>query len=239
VASSASSLLIGISCYIERARFGVWETPAAILPKSYVDIVAAAGALPVILPPVGEWDLADLSRLDGLILAGGPDVDPARYGQAAGAETDEPRTDRDASELRLVETALRNGFPTLGICRGMQVMNVALGGTLRQHIPDDLGNTDHRPQMGTFGRVEVTVAAESQLAAIVGQEVGVHCHHHQAVDRLGTGLAPVAWAQDGCVEAVEVPGDGFAIGVQWHPERDLTDVRLIKALVQAATKGSA
>src|SRR5687767_2059842 len=105
--------------------------------------------MPVLLPPVGEWGAADLSRLDGLVLAGGPDVDPARYGQAAGAETDEPRTDRDASELRLVETALRNGFPTLGICRGMQVMNVALGGTLRQHIPDDLGNTDHRPQMGT------------------------------------------------------------------------------------------
>lgn len=237
--SNGSSLLIGISCYIEQARSGAWDMPFALLPRSYLDIVVAAGALPVILPPVGEWGEGELSRLDGLILAGGPDVDPARYGQTAEHETDEPRTERDVIELRLVDAALRNGFPVLGVCRGMQVMNVALGGTLRQHIPDDLGNTDHRPKIGTFGQVEVTVAADSQLAAIIGQEVGVHCHHHQAVDRLGTGLTPVAWARDGCVEAVEIPGDGFAIGVQWHPERDVTDVRLVKALVQAASKGSA
>jgi putative glutamine amidotransferase len=239
VASNGSSLLIGISCYVEQARFGAWDTPAAILPRAYLDIVVAAGAMPVLLPPVGEWSAADLSRLDGLILAGGPDIDPARYGHAAQPGTDEPRTDRDASELRLVDLAVHHGVAVLGVCRGMQMMNVALGGTLRQHIPDDLGNTDHRPKMGTFGDVEVMVAAESQLAAIVGQQVGVRCHHHQAVDRLGAGLVAVAWARDGCVEAVEHPGEGFAIGVQWHPERDLTDVRLIKALVQAASKGAA
>jgi putative glutamine amidotransferase len=238
VASNGSRPLIGISCYLERTRFGVWDLPAALLPRDYLDIVVASGGMPVLLPPVGEWGAAEVSRLDGLVLAGGPDVDPARYHQAPDATTDRPRPERDEAELRLLDAALGSGVPVLGVCRGMQVMNIGLGGTLRQHIPDELGHTAHRPELGTFGRVGVKVAAESALAAIIGQEVGVRCHHHQAVDRLGDGLAAVAWADDGSVEAVELPGNGFAMGVQWHPEQDLTDVRLFTALVTAA-RGSA
>jgi putative glutamine amidotransferase len=232
--ASNGSKLIGISSYQERVRFSVWDVPAVLLPKTYVDGVLAAGGVPVLLPPVGSWDIGILSRLDGLVLAGGADIDPVRYGEEPLSSTGTPRVDRDAAEFEMLDAALKAGIPVLGVCRGLQLLNIALGGNLRQHLPSDLGNTDHLPMPGTFGRVEVKVAAGSRLAEIIGQEITVPCHHHQGVDRLGQGLVPVAWAPDGSVEAVEQSGDRFVVGVQWHPEEDGADVRLFQALVASA-----
>lgn len=234
MASNGSSPLIGISCYLEQARFRQWDVPAAVLAQTYLNAVVAGGGTPVLLPPLGTWGPAEVSRLDGLVLAGGPDVDPARYGQTRRAETDEPRVRRDEIELRLIAAALETGVPVLGVCRGMQLLNVAFGGTLNQHLPDDVGHTDHLPAPDGFGKVGVTVKADSRLGGIVGDWVGARCHHHQGIDRLGAGLVPVAWAEDGSVEAIERPGDGFVLGVQWHPEQDAEDVRLFQALVASA-----
>jgi putative glutamine amidotransferase len=233
VASSASSPLIGISSYLERTRFGVWDVPAAVLPRGYLDGVVAAGGVPVLLPPVGEWTAHLLSRLDGLVIAGGADIDPSCYGADRRIESGPPRPDRDESERRLVDLALGSGLPLLGVCRGMQLLNVALGGTLHQHLPDEVGNHDHLPMPGTFGRVPVKVAAGSRLAGILGEHADVQCHHHQSLDRLGEGLTAVAWAGDGTVEGIELPGR-FALGVQWHPEEDVIDRRLFAALVGEA-----
>lgn len=234
MASSASNPLIGVSTYLEQARFGLWDMPAAVLPKGYLDGVVHAGGTPVLLPPVGTWSPEHLSRLDGLIVAGGADIDPAVYGAERQPATGPARSDRDRSEWTLIELALRGGVPLLGVCRGMQLLNVVLGGTLHQHLPDEVGDTDHLPVPGTFGRVAVKVAGGSRLAGIVGEQVEVHCHHHQAVDRLGEGLVPVAWAGDGTVEGVELPGEAFVVGVQWHPEEDGVDRRLFEALVGEA-----
>jgi putative glutamine amidotransferase len=232
VVSSASSPLIGISTYLEQTKFGMWDTPAAVLPRGYLDGVVAAGGMPVLLPPVGEWTAAHLSRLDGLVIAGGADIDPAHYGADRVDATSPPRPDRDTSERTLINLAVAAGVPLLAVCRGMQMLNVALGGTLHQHLPDETGNTDHLQVLGTFSRVPVKIAPDSRVTAILGSQVDGHCHHHQAVDRLGTGLVPVGWAGDGTVEAVELPGERFVVGVQWHPEENRTDHRLFEALVR-------
>lgn len=232
--SNDSSPLIGITTYLEQSRFGLWDVPAAVLQRGYLDGVVAAGGTPVLLPPVGDWTAAHLSRVDGLIVAGGADVDPVHYGAARHTATGPARADRDLSEHTLIELALANGVPLLGICRGMQMLNVVLGGTLHQHLPDAVGNTDHMPVPGTFGRVPVKVAPGTWVAEIFGSEVDVHCHHHQAVDAVGAGLVPVAWAGDGTVEAVESTEPDFVVGVQWHPEEDGMDRRLFQALVNAA-----
>jgi len=235
VASNASSVpVIGITTYLEQTRFGLWDMPAAVLPHGYLDGVVAAGGVPVLLPPVGDVTADLLSRVDGLIVAGGADVDPVHYGAARAPATSPPRPDRDLSEHLLIEAAIANGVPLLAVCRGMQLLNVVLGGTLHQHLPDVVGNTDHLPTLGVFGRVPVKVLPDTRLSAIVGSEVDVHCHHHQAVDVLGVGLVPVAWAGDGIVEAVELPDPEFVLGVQWHPEEDGVDRRLFEALVSAA-----
>ncbi|MPZ85527.1 MAG: gamma-glutamyl-gamma-aminobutyrate hydrolase family protein [Actinophytocola sp.] len=237
MASNGSDPLIGISTYLEQTRFGVWDVPAAVLQRGYLDGVVAAGGTPVLLPPMGIWDAGLLSRVDGLVIAGGTDIDPSRYGARRRPVTGPARPDRDGAEWALIELALERGMPLLGVCRGMQLLNVVLGGTLHQHLPDEVGNTDHLPRPGTFGRVLVKVAPGSRLAGILGQQVDVHCHHHQSLDRLGAGLVPVAWAGDGTVEAVELT-DRFAVGVQWHPEEDgggdHADRRLFEALVGEA-----
>jgi putative glutamine amidotransferase len=234
VGSNASSPLIGISCYRERARFGVWDTSSAVLPGSYVDSVVAAGGTPVLLPPIEGWEPQHLSQLDGLIIAGGADIDPECYGAEREPATGPARPDRDESERSLINQAFKVGLPMLAVCRGMQLLNVVLGGTLLQHLPDRTGTDEHLPEPGTFGRVGVTVADGSRLVGIVGERVDVRCHHHQAVDRLGDGLTAVAWAADGTVEAVELDADVFALGVQWHPEEDGVDRRLFEALVGEA-----
>jgi putative glutamine amidotransferase len=235
VGSNASEApVIGITTYLEQVRFGLWDTPAAVLQHGYLDGVAAAGGVPVLLPPVGEVTAGLLSRVDGLVVAGGADIDPVHYGANRAPETGPARPDRDLAEHTLIEAALANGVPLLAVCRGMQLLNVVLGGTLHQHVPDVVGNTDHLPKPGTYGRVPVKTAPGSRLAAIIGSEVDVHCHHHQSVDLLAAGLVPVAWAGDGVVEAVELAGPDFVVGVQWHPEEDGADRRLFQALVEAA-----
>lgn len=236
--SRLSPPLIGLTTYVERARWGAWDQRAALLPASYVEMVVAAGGLPVLLPPIVPGDVASAAAIavagvDGLVLTGGADVDPAGYGAAAHAETDEPRADRDGWELALLRAALAVDCPVLAVCRGAQVLNVAQGGTLHQHLPDVLGEDTHRPVPGTFGRVPVRVEAGSRLAAIVGETPEVQCHHHQAIDRLGEGLVVTARAADGTIEGVELIGPRFALGVQWHPE-EAGDERLFAALVEAA-----
>jgi putative glutamine amidotransferase len=236
VASNASSApVIGITTYLEQTRFGVWDLPAAVLQRGYLDGVVAAGGVPVLLPPVGDVNAAVLSRVDGLLVAGGADVDPVHYGADRLPATGPARPERDLAEHVLIEAALANGVPLLGVCRGMQLLNVVLGGTLHQHVPDVFANTDHLPKPGTFGRVPVKTAPGSRLAAIVGSELDVHCHHHQSVDLLAKPLVPVAWAGDGVVEAVELAGPDFVLAVQWHPEEDGVDRRLFQALVEAAS----
>jgi putative glutamine amidotransferase len=210
---------IGLTTYRERSRWGVWDEPADLLPATYARAVEAAGALPVLLPPADPALVpAALRGLDGLVLAGGADVDPARYAADRHVRTGEARPDRDGWEIALAEAALDRQLPLLGICRGMQVLNVALGGDLVQHLPDVVGTDDHCPTPGAHGRHHVRLTPESRLARAIGSSVEVATYHHQAVDRLGRGLVAVGWADDGTVEAVELPDARWAAGVQWHPE---------------------
>ncbi|MFC6085421.1 gamma-glutamyl-gamma-aminobutyrate hydrolase family protein [Sphaerisporangium aureirubrum] len=225
--------IIGITCYVEPAAFTVWQMTTALLPYNYVERVAAAGGQPVIVPPAG--DPAPLvERLDGLIVAGGGDLDPGRYGAEAHDKTGYVREFRDEAEFALVGAALAAGLPLLGICRGMQVLNVHLGGTLHQHLPEVVGHGGHAPAPGEFGNMPVRVTPGSTLADVLGGGTSDAAHyHHQAVDRLGDGLTVSATAEDGTVEAVELAGHPFALGVQWHPETG-PDGPLFEALVASA-----
>lgn len=234
--------VVGITSYIETAKWGVWDQPAVVLPYSYVRGVEAAGARAVVIPPSPSGVEEVVARLDGLVFAGGADLDPAMYGDAPDPSTIGVRPDRDAGELPLLQAALRADLPVLGICRGMQVMNVALGGTLIQHLPDVVGHEGHSPDAGGYGAHEVSVAPGSRLASILNRTdltdhlpVVVPTHHHQAVDQLGDGLAATAWATDGTIEAAELDParHPFAVAVQWHPEAG-EDLSLFRALVAAA-----
>lgn len=228
--------VIGLTTYVERARWGAWDRDAALLPHSYVAAVAAAGGAPVLLPPLPDGADEVVAGLDGLLVAGGADVDPALYGEEPHDTTDRPRTDRDRWERALLDRALERGLPVLAVCRGLQVLNVALGGTLHQHLPEVCGHEGHRPELGTYGTTSVRVVCDSKLWAIIGEAVEVPCHHHQAVDRLGDRLWATATAADGTIEAVELSDpDRWVVGVQWHPE-DGTDQRLFDAFVAEARR---
>ena len=229
--------LIGITSYLDEASWGVWRQPAALLPRTYVDAVTGAGGTAVLLPPQGSGAPELVARLDALVVAGGPDVDPARYGAEADPRTGPPNTARDAWEAQLLDAALARDLPLLGVCRGMQLLNVALGGRLLQHLPDQVGDTGHQPGRAVFGELTARVRPGSLLGGIVGRSVGVRCYHHQAVAELGAGLLPSAWSEDETVEAIELPGHRFVLGVQWHPETDPGDRRLFDALVTAARTG--
>src|SRR6476660_5155419 len=234
--------LIGLTTYRERAKWGVWDQPADLLPVMYADAIVRAGGVPVLLPPATDDPDAAASviaRIDGLVVSGGADVDPQQYGEKPHPRTASWRPDRDAWELTLLTSAADADLPTLGVCRGMQVMAVAAGGTLDQHTPDVVGHEEHSPGGAEFGAVEVSAMRSTLLHSILGPVATVHCHHHQSV-RSHPGYMAVAHADDGTLEAIELPGseDGgrFCLGVQWHPEMG-RDQRLFDALVQAASKG--
>ncbi|NGO15042.1 gamma-glutamyl-gamma-aminobutyrate hydrolase family protein [Streptomyces sp. HC44] len=223
--------LIGVSTYLESARWGVWELEAALLPIGYPRLVRSAGGLAAMLPPDDPAHAAAaVARLDGLVIAGGPDVDPARYGAAREPRTGPPAPERDSWELALIDAALASGTPLLGICRGMQLLNVALGGTLVQHIDG------HAEVVGVFGRHTVKPVPGSLYAGLVPEETSVPTYHHQSVDQLGSGLMASAHAPDGTVEALELSGPGWVLGVQWHPEMG-DDLRVMEGLVRAGASG--
>jgi putative glutamine amidotransferase len=234
--------VIGISAYSQNARWGSWDLPAVLLPRRYTDMVIRAGGLPVLLPPA-DGVAGVLPRLDGLVLSGGGDIDPALYGAEPHAKAGPPNAARDSAELELCKRALASGLPLLGICRGLQIINVALGGTLHQHLPDLVGNDSHSPDEAGYGSHKVSVASGSQLSAVLGRtEAAVPTHHHQAIDRLGTGLAATAWTDDGVIEAVEfgqqdgsTTSSGFMMAVQWHPEAG-EDPSLFNALIAVAAR---
>jgi putative glutamine amidotransferase len=234
--------LIGLSSYREPAAWGAWQQSADLLPSSYARSIEAAGGVPVLLPPVTPYDAAAravVARLDGLVISGGADVDPERYAEERHPATQRARPDRDAWEVALLAAAAERDLPTLGVCRGMQVLAVAAGGVLEQHVPEVLGTEAHDPGGDAFGAVGVRVQPGSRLGSVLGAPEGgeftVGCHHHQSV-RTHPGYSPVAWADDGNLEAIELAGDRFVLGVQWHPEI-AEDAGLFRALVQEATLG--
>ncbi len=230
---------IGLTTYRERAAFGVWHETSDVLQASYSDSIHAAGGMPMLLPPaIVDEDLAAAAEsavdgIHGLVLTGGADVDPARYDAGRDEHTGPARSDRDTWEIALVDAALRRDLPLLGVCRGMQVLAVALGGTLLQHLPDEVGHEAHCPTVGEHGRHQVVLAAGSRIAGIVGPAADVATYHHQAVDRLPERVVATGWADDGTVEAFDVCDATWAVGVQWHPEvHDGT--ALFRALVEAS-----
>jgi putative glutamine amidotransferase len=230
-----STPLIGLTMYREPARWGVWDTAADLLPTVYAKAVEAVGGVPVLLPvsatPAESASVA-LSRLDGLIVTGGADVAPHRYGDEPHEHTVRWREDRDAWELALLAAAEDAGTPVLGVCRGMQVMAVRAGGRIDQHTPDLVGHETHNPGGDAFGEIEVETKPGSRVSAMVGERLTVHCHHHQSV-REHPGFVAAAWAADGVLEAMEMPGDRFCVAVQWHPEM-VHDAGFFRALVTAA-----
>jgi putative glutamine amidotransferase len=225
--------IIGVTTYVEPASWGVWhDLETTLVPHAYVEAVSLAGGRAVLLPP-DDLNADVLSRLDGLVLSGGTDLDPEMYGEEPDPLT-VTRPARDTGEMLLARAALAADMPVLGICRGMQILAVAAGGRLHQHLPDVLGHEKHRPAPAVYGEHEARFAAGSRVAALMGAELGIHCYHHQGVADPGT-LTATGWTEDDLIEAVEDPVRRFVLGVQWHPEV-IRDKRLFGALI-AATAG--
>jgi putative glutamine amidotransferase len=227
--------LIGITSYAEEIRWGVWEEEAALVPLSYVRAVEHAGGRALVIPPSENGLEETLDALDGLILSGGNDLDPALYGAEAHPATDEPRRPRDQAELRLLQAALERDMPVLAVCRGSQLLNVARGGDLVQHLPDRLGHERHKHEPGTFSDHDVRLEPGSRVGTLLGEHAPVKSHHHQGYGKLGMGLREAGWADDGTVEALEDPTKRFAIGVLWHPEEG-EDFALFRGLVEEAQR---
>lgn len=217
--------VIGLTTYDEHAEMLAWQVEFAMLQRTYVDAVYRAGGLPVLLPPLESGAEQALDAVAGLVLTGGADVGT--------------RPLRDAWETALFRAAFDRDLPTLAVCRGMQVVNVALGGTLVEHVPDVVGTEAHRPEPGVFASVPVRLREGSRIGALLGETTKGSCSHHQALDRVADGVEVVGRADDGVVEAVECPGRTFLWGVQWHPEENTDDIRLFEALVGAAKGDSA
>ncbi len=232
------SIAVGICAAIERVRWGAWDTEVHLAPRNYARAVQDAGAVALVLPPddaAAENPALLLDHIDCLMLAGGSDVDAATYGAKPHDQTKNTWPERDRFEIALAHAALQRDMPVLGICRGMQMLNVVCGGTIDQHLPDSLGHEDHRHTPGTFGDHEVALDPGSLAAKAVGfEQVAVKSHHHQGVDEIGDGLAVTGRSQpDGVVEALELPDKAYALGVLWHPEEDVTSA-IVQSLVDAA-----
>ena len=244
--------LVGVSTYRQTTSWWSWERDAALVPGTYLDVLEAAGGQPVLIPPrvsgsgdpcvevpdTGREGLDSLvAALDGLVLIGGGDVEAGRYGRDADPRNGGSSRPRDDMELALVDAALGRDLPVLAICRGMQVLNVYLGGDLVQQLPDVVGSNDHQPGPGAFGPITVLTEPGTEVRRLLGERADVLCSHHQAIATPGRGLAVTARSGDGVIEAVELPGRRFVLGVQWHPE-ETGDRRLFEALVDAARNSS-
>nr|WP_221634090.1 type 1 glutamine amidotransferase [Nocardioides luti] len=223
-----------MTTYREDAAWGVWTQPADLLPAQYARAVEETGGVPLLLPPVAQVGAADavVARLDGLVISGGADVDPARYDASPHPRTAGWRPDRDVWELALLDAAAAAGLPVLGVCRGMQVMAVHGGGRLDQHTPDLVDHERHSPGGDAFGATEVVTTRGTRVAGLVGSGLTVNCHHHQSV-QTHPGYVAAAHAADGTLEAMEADGERFCVAVQWHPET-AADVGLLAGLVRAA-----
>ncbi len=227
--------VIGITAYAEQARWGVWEAPAALIPLSYVSAIERAGGRPLLVPPSEDGIEETLAVLDGILFSGGSDIDPDTYGAEAHPETNGVRPERDQAELALLEAALARDMPVLAVCRGSQVLNVARGGDLVQHLPEVVGHEGHKHTPGVFADHDVEILPGTKLQEVVGDHAPVKSHHHQGYGRIGDGLREAALADDGTVEAIEDPERRFALGVLWHPEAG-EDAALFEALVEEARR---
>jgi putative glutamine amidotransferase len=247
--------LVGVSTYRQTTSWWAWERDAALVPGRYLDVLEAAGGQPLLIPsPVAVscrgregqsagWSAGRaggldglVAALDGLVLIGGGDIEADRYGQAADPRNGGVNEGRDDLELGLLDAALRADLPVLAVCRGIQILNVHLGGDLVQQLPDLVGSNDHQPRPGAFGSIAVATEPGSAVRRLLGERTEVLCCHHQAIGRLGRDLVVTARSADGVIEAVESPGHRFVVGVQWHPE-ETGDRRLFEALVDAASGG--
>src|SRR5918995_550398 len=235
--SNVARPLIGITAYAERSvRWGPWDVPAAVIPLAYVGAIESAGGRPLLVPPSEEGIDETLDALDGILFSGGSDIDPSEYGHEAHPETNGVRPERDRCELALLRAALERDMPVLAVCRGSQVLNVARGGDLVQHLPeigDEKHEHLHKFTGGEFTDHDVDVKEGTRLAALLGERAAVKSHHHQGFGKLGEGLVEAAWAEDGTLEALEDPAKRFAVGVLWHPEEG-QDAALFRGLVDEA-----
>jgi putative glutamine amidotransferase len=225
--------LIGITTYITPARFGGWEEESALVPADYTRAVERAGGRPLLVPPSEDGVEETLDVLDAVIFSGGSDLDPAAYGQDPHPETTGVEEERDRAELGLLQAALERDMPVLAVCRGSQVLNVALGGDLVQHLPDVVGDHKHKHTPGAYADHDVELIEGTRLASLLGGHAPIKSHHHQGFGRLGDGLREAARAEDGTVEALEDPSRRFTLGVLWHPEAG-EDMRLFEAFVAEA-----
>jgi putative glutamine amidotransferase len=231
--SSVARPVVGITTYVTPAKWSYWELEAALVPAEYVWAIERAGGRPLLVPPSAEGVDETLDALDGILFSGGSDLDPELYGQESHPETFGIVKERDRAELALLEAALARDMPVLAVCRGSQLLNVALGGDLVQHLPDVVGDEKHKHTPGTFADHDVRLEGGSRVGTLLGEHAPVKSHHHQGFGRLGKGLTSVAWADDGALEAVEDPSRRFAVGVLWHPEAG-DDARLFEELVRQA-----
>ncbi len=225
--------VVGITSYAEEVTWGAWTEASALVPLSYVRAVERAGGRPLVVPPSEDSIEETVAVLDGIVFSGGSDLDPELYDAERHPETDEAREMRDRSELALLSAALERDMPVLAVCRGSQVLNVARGGDLVQHLPEVLGHERHRHTPGAWSDHDVKLEPESRVGALLGHRAPVKSHHHQGYGRIGEGLRETGWADDGTVEALEDPSKRFAVGVLWHPEEG-EDMALFQALVEQA-----
>ena len=225
--------MIGITTYVTRAQWSYWDEDAVLVPAAYVQALSRAGGRPVLIPPSEQGIEETLDAVDGLIFSGGSDLDPDLYDQEPHDETFGVVPERDRAELALLEAALARDLPVLAVCRGSQVLNVARGGDLVQHLPDLVGDEKHKHTPGTFADHDITLQPGTRLASLLGDHAPVKSHHHQGFGRVGDGLRVAAHAEDGTIEAVEDPSRRFALGVLWHPEAG-EDLKLFEELVDAA-----
>jgi len=227
--------IVGITTDVQLTTFGAWTEQSALVPTDYTRAVERAGGRALLVPPSDDGLDETLDVLDGLVLSGGSDLDPASYGQELHPETKGVIEERDRAELALLHGALERDMPVLAVCRGSQILNVGLGGDLVQHLPEVVGHDDHKHTPGEYADHDVSVDPGTRLGSLLGDRAPVKSHHHQGFGRIGSGLREAAHAEDGTVEALEDPSHRFALGVLWHPEAG-EDMRLFEAFVEEARR---